>query len=133
MAFFTYLLTDGMDLPANRLCEGTLPVRDCFRKLTTCQISLPNAFEECGVLSKFPAVELMGIDDPDRQPDLLGDNSNRLCQVGVVCNQYCNLELHSIGISQQVGGEVDVRPLLLRLVHQTFWAGVTWVRYIGTE
>ena len=86
-----------------------------------------------GVLPLFPAVELMWVEDTYRESEFVGDDPNWLRQVGIICDEDRRLELLREGIPKKTRGEVHLRAFLFRLVHPNLCAGVTLVRYIGTE
>lgn len=73
---------------------------------------MADAFDEGRVLSQLPAMELVRIEQTDRWANLLGDDPDRLRQVGVVGYQDSHLESPTIGVPQQVGSEVHIGALL---------------------
>ena len=75
----------------------------------------------------------MWVEDTYRESESVGDDPNWLRQVGIICDEDRHLELLREGIPKKMRGEVHLRAFLFRLSTQTFCAGVTLVRYIGTE
>jgi hypothetical protein len=75
----------------------------------------------------------VGIKKPDRQPDLLGDDSHGFCQVRVVGDDHSYLKPFPVGVSQEMGRGFTSEPFSSVLSTQTFCGGSTFVRYIGTE
>jgi hypothetical protein len=66
---------------------------------------------------KLPAMELVRIEQTDRETNLLCDNPDRLRQVGVVGYKDSHLESPTIGVPQQVGSEVHIGALLFRFIY----------------
>lgn len=103
--------------PSRWLGKRALPVGQRPRKLAGGEIPLPDALDEGRILPQLPAVKLMRVEDSDWQPNLLGDDAYRLRQIGVVRDENRYLEPLCVGVPQQVGREIHIRALLLRLVH----------------
>jgi hypothetical protein len=55
------------------------------------------------------------IENPDNQREFVANDSHWLKEIGVVGDEHRSLVLLSEAISQQVRGDVYVRPLLFRL------------------
>ena len=76
-------------------------------------------------------MELMRIEQADRQTDLLSNDPNWLRQIGVVAHEDRHLEPLTVGVSQQVGSEIHVRPFSSVLSTQTLCAGSTLVSVVN--
>ncbi len=78
-------------------------------------------------------MKLVRIENADREAKFLGNDPDWFRQIGVVRYQDSNLKLPGVGIAQEMGRQIDVRPFSSVLSTQTFCAGSKFVRYIGTE
>jgi hypothetical protein len=64
------------------------------------QVSLPYPFEEGGVLPQFPTVELVRVQNANRKAEFLGDDPDRLRQVGIVRDEDSSARMRSHAVQQ---------------------------------
>ena len=66
------------------------------------------------------AMDLVGVQNSDWEFQFLGDDSDRLCEIGVVRDKDGNLKLLRKCIAKKVRSDVHVGPLFLCLVDEDF-------------
>jgi hypothetical protein len=103
--------------PSRWLGKRARPVGQRPRKLAGSEISLSDALDEGCILSEFPTVKLMRVEDSDGQPNLLRDDAHRLRKIGVVGDENRHLEPFRVGVAKQVRCEVHIRTFFFRLVY----------------
>lgn len=117
-----------MSSPPCRLVEMAVAITHPLRKLACLQYARPNLFEEVGVGVQDPAGVLLRIQDADLFAQFSAHQPDRLQQIGIVGDHDSRVEAIHMRIMDKVGGDIDIRSLLLGLDHGGISVASGWMR-----